>query len=146
MPPIPAQFSQLFGMVGNPQVSIINNQPQNGQQPNPNQFAQNINSAVNTLMGNLGIRMLPGPNNILPNQQQTPTTNSFQPPQPQQQQFTFPPQTQSQPLPLPLPQPQQQQQNQLPRAPNVSPLTIDPSNYRALEQLELNINRVNFPP
>lgn len=50
---------------------------QQQQQPNPNVFAQNINSAVNNLMGNLGIRLVPGP---IP-----PPQNINVPPPPQQQ-------------------------------------------------------------
>jgi hypothetical protein len=53
--PFPPQFN-IFSMVS-PQVG--GNNPQ--QPPNNNQFAQNINSAVNNLMGSLGIRLGPVP-------------------------------------------------------------------------------------
>lgn len=75
---LPPPFS-IFSMMG-PQPNS------NQQQPNPNVFAQNINSAVNNLMGNLGIRLVPGPiqqpqnSNVPPPAQQQPTQPQQAPP------------------------------------------------------------------
>lgn len=90
------------------------------QQPNPNVFAQNINNAVNNLMGNLGIRLVPGP---------------FVPPQPP---VSNPPPAQQQ-------QPQPPQQPQQPQQPQPTMFNPSAGNQR-LEQLEQSISRMNLPP
>ena len=101
-------------MMGGPQPAS------NGPQQNPNVFAQNINSAVNNLMGNLGIRLVPGP---------------IPPPQPQPQQNSN------------VPPPAQQQPTQSAQSPQVPTAAFNPSSgNQRLEQLEQSISRVNLPP
>jgi hypothetical protein len=45
-------------------------------------FAQSIGNAVNNLMGNIGIRVVPGPNINISNQQQPQNSNNVPPPPP----------------------------------------------------------------
>lgn len=115
---LPPPFS-IFSMMGGPQPAA------NGPQPNPNVFAQNINTAVNSLMGNLGIRLVPGP---------------IQPPQPSQQ-----PQNFNSNINIPPPSQQQPTQPVQPQQVPTNAFNPNTGNQR-LEQLEQSISRVNLPP
>lgn len=131
---IPPGFN-LFGMMGQPGPTV--NISQDNSQ---NQFAQNINNAVNNLMGNLGIRIGPivPPQPSQPNQQvpqPQPQVNNNQPLQPTQ--FPQIPQTQ--------PQSQSQQQSVNQGNNRVNPSSNYHESYRNLDQLSQNINRINLP-
>jgi hypothetical protein len=87
MPPMINPFGGIFGFMGNPQVPQQSQQPQTGLNQPQNPFANNINSAVNNLIENLGIRIVPGPVSP-PTQQEQP--NIPQQPRPNPPQMNQP--------------------------------------------------------